>query len=194
MSYRAAPDPGGVFVSGQDKVWSAHLVESSRVGCRDARAGAAPGRDRRSPRLTRHGSGLQSQWPRAVIELGDHLDRLNIAALERVLGDVMLTGHTEIVIALPAPTVIDNDALIALCLTARRVTARGAALRIVGADRRVRDTLSLCGLDGVEFFSSIKRALARPRAGVIGRARLRGHETLEETPSGLNRSSSRSPS
>jgi anti-anti-sigma regulatory factor len=139
-------------------------------------------------------SGGESRWPRAVIELKDDRDALTVPALERRLGDLLLTGHREIVIALPARILIDNDALVALAATARRATAHRAELSVVSADRRVRETLELCRLDGVELFSSIKRALAHPRAGVIARVRLRGRAALERIPSGLSRSSSRFPS
>lgn len=137
---------------------------------------------------------FSSQWPKAVIELEDHRQALTVPALRRVIGDVLLTGHSQIVIELPAQTLIDNDALVALCLTARHAIARGAELRVVGADRRVRETLELCRLDGLEFFSSIKHALARPRAGIIRRAGSRWRGALEREPPAVTQSSSsRSP-
>lgn len=198
LSYRAAPDPGGVSVPIRTTSGVPHILGSSGVGCPKACDRRAPwplephGRSLRvSPQRSEH----RSQWPKAVIELENPRQAFTVPALRRVIGDVLLTGHSQIVIGLPAQTLIDNDALVALCITARHAIAHGAELRVVGADRRVRETLELCQLDGLEFFSSIKHALARPRAGVIRRVRSRWRDTLQRQPPAVTRSSSsRSPS
>lgn len=65
-----------------------------------------------------------------------------------------------------------------------------ASLAVVAFDRHSE----FCRLDGLEFFASIKRALARPRAGVTERVRLRWRGAPEGTPSGLSRSPSASRS
>lgn len=143
--------------------------------------------------MTPYRSAGRSRWPRAAIDLEEHRGALTLEFLDRLLGDLLLTGHREIVVALPAGP-IDNAALVVLCMSARRAIARGAELRIVGADPRVRETLELCRLDGLEFFSSIRGALARPRPALVQLLWLRSRATVERARADLNRSNQRHPS
>jgi hypothetical protein len=126
LSYRAAPDPGGVSVPIRTTSGVPHILGSSGVGCPKACDRRAPwplephGRSLRvSPQRSEH----RSQWPKAVIELENPRQAFTVPALRRVIGDVLLTGHSQIVIGLPAQTLIDNDALVALCITARHAIA-----------------------------------------------------------------------
>jgi anti-anti-sigma regulatory factor len=95
------------------------------------------------------------------------LDSSSVSAFRRRLNGVLFAGYHVIVVDLASAGSLDNQTLAELCVELRRARhARrdGASLRIVGADRRARWVLELCGIDGLAFAGRLReRARAYPR-------------------------------
>ena len=126
--------------------------------------GVDPGESRRSrgaaaartadPRL-----GYRLRGSVAVITLPAHVEPDCILALRSRGVRAVGGGSRAVAVDLHALGRIDTDTLSELAIALRTISRHRATLAIVGADPRIRLMLELCGIDGVEFHPTVRRAL-----------------------------------
>lgn len=92
------------------------------------------------------------------------LDSSSFSAFRQRLNGVLFAGYHVIVVDLASAGAMDNQTLAELCVELRRARRDGASLRIVGADRRARWVLELCGIDDLAFAGRRLRERARAYA------------------------------
>ncbi len=126
---------------------------------------AHPGESRRSQavRAVSPQLGYQARGSIAVITLPARVEADCIPALRSRCKRARDSGSRVIAVDLRALRHIDTHTLSELGMALRAISRHKAKLAIVGADPRIRLMLELCGIDGVEFHPTMKRALAAVR-------------------------------
>jgi anti-sigma B factor antagonist len=95
-----------------------------------------------------------------VLTVGGELDLATVPEVREELSRITDEGGREIVIDLLAVPLVDSVALGLLVETSKRVKARGGALRIVCADRRIARIIEVTGLERIlSRHSTLREAL-----------------------------------
>ena len=109
-----------------------------------------------------------------VVTVGGELDVATVPEVREELNRITDEGGREIVIDLLAVPFVDSVALGLLVETSKRVKARGGALRIVSADRRIARIIEITGLERVlSRHSTLREALESTDSSPLSRAAVR---------------------